>query len=804
MAKKIKRKEVAAVSYDIADYENENNIQTVGIGDTCEDYLKLFGANKNLYRVIPSMSDGLKPVERRFLYSTWLYTKGDPNKLRKMVILAANAVAFHPHGDKSIADVAGSMAQPWNNNACYIFGGGNFGSIRGDAVGAVRYIEGKLSKFTHKCFFEDFKYANVDMKMTYQGDAMEPEFLPAKYPVILFNPHISSIGYAFSSNIPPFNIEEVLKATIKLIKEPNSKVFLVPDSPTGCNVVDIGTFKDINETGTGKFMLEATYEIDHNNNDITITSLPLQVSSSMVIERVLKLMTEHKIEGIRDIFDNTYKDVVSLTIDLKSDVDPEKFIKKLFKKNVGLRMTYPVVIKVIEDYVDYDYGVRDLLIAWIEQRREIIRSMYNTELVKLSEDNHMNDIMIFVTNTSNASRTVEIVTKSDTIKDASKKLMSEYNITSLQASTIANMRVSQLTRSMHESYVALKDKYMKRISELEIFLDSDDKVDENMIKEQEEGIKLFGGPRKSKIIKIDNETNVPDTMHIIGISKDGFVKKLNCDDFVSLGSVGKIPKQPIIVLKISNRSSILLFDSDGKVTRISVSTIPDCDVNDNGISLIKYFKTTGDVIGVIEDKTLPLDTDFITITKKGYGKKTVWEEFEKIRDVKAAITLDKEDKLVAILPASTTTVKDIIIYTNQGNGVRLNIKTMKTFKRAAKGSRQLTLRDDEEVVGLDKIEPMNKYLVYITSMGKMKLTETKNLPEMNRNEDTVSLINLDNNETLVGIKSVSLKDTIIVYRKNGDPVEVLVSSLNVTTRMAKADKVVKTPKGDTVISFSIK
>ena len=208
------------------------------LAEACEEYNKIFGANKNLYRVIPSMSDGMKPVMRRFLYSLW---KGKgKTQFIKLAKAAANTLDYHPHGDSSVTDVGAKMANLQCNNIPTVEGQGNFGSYKDADAAAARYIEVRLSKYALKCFFEDFETSNVDMKLAYTGDDYEPEFLPARYPHALFNPQLSGIGYSMASNIPPFNPTEVMEATIKLLKDPKAKILLVPDSPTGADVVDDG------------------------------------------------------------------------------------------------------------------------------------------------------------------------------------------------------------------------------------------------------------------------------------------------------------------------------------------------------------------------------------------------------------------------------------------------------------------------------------------------------------------------------------------------------------------------------------
>lgn len=255
-------------------FGNERIIQS-NIAESALEYSKLFGANKNLYRTIASLIDGLKPGKRRLFYSWWelenkpTNTKKETlNRLRSIKVdrLSSNTINYHPHGNTAVDDVIGGEGQYWSNNVMTIVPQGSYGNMRGDEPAAGRYREAKLSEYTIDCFFEDFDKYCVPMKLGYDGELYEPEFLPAKYPHILFNPQFSGIGYGLASNIPPFNVSEVLDATISLIKNPKANILLIPDSPTGSDIIDNGTFKEMNLTGRGKVVFRATSEIDYQDN----------------------------------------------------------------------------------------------------------------------------------------------------------------------------------------------------------------------------------------------------------------------------------------------------------------------------------------------------------------------------------------------------------------------------------------------------------------------------------------------------------------------------------------------------------
>lgn len=778
------------------------------VGYAAEEYTKLFGANKNLYRIMPSMIDGLKPVTRRILYATYLLKayyidKSHRNTLKMTRIVADTMGKFHPHGDQSIGDAAGGLAIEHANNITYLKGQGNFGSIRGDEVGAFRYIEAGLSQFGLKCFFEDFDKYTVDMKLSYTGRDYEPEYLPARYPCILFNPQLSGIGLGCASNIPPFNIKEVLEATIKLIKDKKAKILLVPDSPTGASIVDDGQFEAINKTGVGSFTLRSTYDIDYINNIITITSLPLQMTSIKVIQNLVNLKQSGKLPEILEIKDYTQKSTVKIQLYIASDYNPDDVIEELIKKNTGLKKTYACGIKVIDDYTGYDYGVKDLLLEWIEYRREAVKSMFNIQFVKAMEDKHINEIMLFVFNSDNADKTLKICRSSKNRQETIDKLVKAYKITSLQAEKIADMKMHQFNKDQYAKFKQEKIDIQKRIETYENYLNSDDEIDNFIIDELEEGIKLFGTPRKSKIVKKNKtEVSIPNTMHLVGISADGYIKKIDNTN-ISIGYVGK-NNSPVFATRINNRDNLLVFDETGRVSRISISALPDMKADDIGVEIKRYFTVNSKIVTMITESDLKnhSDNNIVFVTEKGIGKKTSFKEFIKIKDYKQAIVLGDGDKLVSAIPSLSS--DEFIIYTNFGDGLRLKTDDIKQYGKNTKGLSLITLKCNEKVAGIDIVDSSRKYLVYMTSAGRVKLTDLKFLPLMKRKDEPLTLLPLENNEYLVGVASVSKKDVITAYRKKSEPVIINVKDIKVTTRTAKPDKLIKTPKGDVVLTFRIK
>lgn len=796
-------------------------IETENIAQASMDYSCLFGANKNVYRIAPSLQDGLKPGKRRLFWSWWQVDNKPMNtkpetlkkiKPHKVETIASNTMIYHPHGSSASEELVGREGQYWNNNVMTIVPFGNYGNLESANPAAGRYITAKLSEYTIDCFFDNFDRYYVPMKPSYDGERMEPEsFLPAKYPHILFNPQLSGIGYGLASNIPPFNLKEVLEATIKLIQNPKAKILLIPDSPTGADILDTGTFPEINKTGISSFTLRASYEIDYQENTIRFTSLPLQTKSKQVITNIINFKKRHAaFDEIIDIQDSTKEGEVDILFHLRSDANPDKVLETLFKKNTNLKMTYPVGITVIDDYVPYQYGVKDLLLEWIEYRRDTVRSMFMYSLQIIEEKQHMNKVLIMVFNKNNIERTVEIAKNSKTRKETIEKLMKEYKITSLQAAVIADMHVYNFNEEYYKKYVKEEKELEEELDKINEYLLDDDKIDEFIIDQLKEGIKKYGRPRKSKVIKDNDEqeAKISKEKFILGISVDGIVKKLSLKKESSIGIVGK-GNEKITVLDVRNCDDLLVFDSSGKISKVSISAIPEMKYEDTGIELARYFSVTDEIISVmkITPKTELSKKDdnlcIVFVTKMGFAKKVLLSEFDKISDFKIGIKLNPGDKLVGTIFAFDKSSKDIIICTNIGNGVRLKIADIKTLGKQAKGLPQINLKEGEYVVNACRIKPREKYLFYITSAGRVKLTETKYFPPMKRKDESLSLIQLNKNENLVGVMSVKLEDKVFVYRKNSDPTELNIADIPIKTRIASGEKMIKTPKGDYVVGYKV-
>ena len=812
---------------DVSKFGTEN-IRVANIADEAENYIKLFGANKNVFRAIPSLQSGLKPGAQRFLWAWWLLDKKpqDTNsdtmrnlKYHKAAILTTRTMEFHPHSDSGISNMLGNMGQDFSNNVMFIVPQGSYGNLQYSDAGAARYIEAKLSEFTIDCYFDDFYKYCIPMRKNYLGEEDEPITLYAKYPVILFNPQFASMGYGLASNIPPYNVKDVLEATINLIKDPKKKILLIPDFPTGCDIIDEGQFQSITNTGNGKFSVQGSYEIDYANNTIHFTSVPLNTKTKKIIMTIINLKKDKKIfDEIIKIEDETVGGDVDLMFRLKPDANPEKVLNKLFKKNTGLKKSFPVSITVIDDFEivknnkgDEYISIKELLLRWIDYRRDALRVYFLRSLQINVDKRNMNDVLLMVFSKDNIDDTIKIARQSTTRKETIEKYMKRFGINSLQAATIADMHVYNFNKESYDRYkdtaIKLKEEYDKIMA----ILDSDDEIDKVIISQLEEGIKKYGRPRRSKIVKpnsskIDEE--IEDINYLVGVSENGYIKKISREDNTSIGPVGKVNTN-ITVMSINNRENLLIIDSLGNVTKVSVSALPDMTFNDIGIEISKFFNVKGDVKAVIEIpssntiKNATDDSTIVFVTKNGCAKKVPISEFRYLTSTKSGISLSDNDEVACATLSIHENSRDIIIYTNKGNGIRIPISEIREYKANAKGLPMVTLDSDEYIVGASKINPKKNILLYITSVGKLKLTELKLFPRMKRNDPPVKLISMSGNETLIGIQSVSNDDILILYKKLSDPEELKISSIPLKPRMSSGEKVSGVKRGDIVVAYKI-
>lgn len=801
MAKKDKIKGKDKKSKKDANYDL--NIIKANISDLATECMEIFGANNNLMRHLPFVVDGLKPGERRILYTMYKETKAFYNgKYRKVAANTGMVLLYHPHGEAPVNETTVKLAQPWNNIECLVDGFGNFGSAKGENAAAARYIEARQSFYTHKCFFEEFSPDIVDMKPNYLGDRLEPEYLPSKYPNVLIN-NTFGIGYGVSCGLPTYNLREVIELTIKLMDDPDYEdITLVPDSPTGAYVIDEGQFQEISETGKGRFKMRGVIDIDEENNVLIIRSTPLQTNLLDIIQDIITLFEENKMQGFKEFRDDSDTEhPIDFKIYLKKEVDPVSIMHTIYAKT-AMQKTFSVNYKLIDDYATMEYNIRSILLTWIDFRRETKRRYLNHTLIKNKERQHMLEILIFIFNEDNAEHTIRLIKKSETKKEAIQKIMKEYSISSLQATTILGMRQSEYIKEGYRKIVAEKKEVDAVVEHCEKMVRSQKKIDKEIRNELEECIELFGKDRLSKIITIDGEAKIRDTNHIVVFTMNGLVKKLP-DKCTSIGFVNQ-GDYPIEIIEIRNTSDLLIFDESGKITKLPVHLLTNSDLNSEGEKLSKFGSISGKITTIIPKPTDIILSQvkepiyFLMITKNGVIKKTLANNYTNIKNELLGLIVKEKDSLKSVKLLAGD--KDVVIYTNKGYGVRISSTEIKETSRMSIGLKAIEMSDNEEVIGMDIVNKKDKFLFILSNKGNGKKCTLDNFNTMDRNSKPLRLVSLDSDEDVMMIKTVKGNEVFKAYLKNTVE-EIKIEDVMELPRLSKGRKLIGVRKGEVIIDI---
>lgn len=756
------------------------------ISELCMDYDRIRGANVNIARITPELIDGLKPVQRRTLYI--MYLKDQGKSFQKLATISGAVFGrIHPHAPSSVSDATVGIAQPWHNIIPLIEGKGNWGGVDGSPASADRYIYARLSEYAQACFFEDWKYAVVDMVMGNDEETREPVYLPAKYPNVLLNGCLG-IGYGLASNLPSYNFKEIIDACIMLMHNPNANVVLIPDSPTGASIIE-GDFHKLTNSCNGRYSQRCTYDIDAEHNIITITSLPYLVTVNDVRERIANIKEKGGLPALINMSDKTGVNV-NLQLHIRDDVNPYKFMKKLIKSVEGFEKSYPVNIVVVNEYETFDCSVKDLLLKWIIWRREQKRVATNHQRTMLMAEQRTNDVKIFIMDKKNLDNVKDIFRNGRNRAEIERTLIeryrnSEIRMDSLQARALSELRMVDLSIESYEKCLKKREELNKELEEVEEILKDDNGIDKVIIAELRDGAKRFGTPRKSSVVpyEISAGTEVAGAC-ILQLSSDGMLTRKVATN---------IDEEPIptdsngFAVRVDNDSSFVLIDDTGHHAFIRVKDLPvDAPVPAN-----RYSKQniSGAIVAM-----LPVDLDnedlcCTLISRKGQLKKIRISDLGPSK--KPVISLADDDKLVKGIITKSKSSKDILVYTKNGMGQRFDPNSVRILSSTAKGGNGFKLSSNDEIIGCYAINPAeNQYIVYMTTKGKARLNLIEYLPIRDSKHDSmVKLISLSDRDKLVSVTGCNKLDKIQVFFDDGTDEVIEIKHLPESTMSSDPKKV---------------
>jgi len=702
-------------------------------------------------RALPDVRDGLKPVHRRILYSMWQSGLRSTAKFKKCATVVGDVLGkYHPHGDMAVYDSLVRMAQDFSMRYPLIRGQGNFGSIDGDGAAAYRYTESKMENIADEMLL-DIDKDTVDFRPNFDGSIKEPSVLPAKLPNLLLNGTLG-IAVGMATNIPPHNLDELCDATTAIIDNPEIdvddlvKIVKGPDFPTGGIIYDKNAIKQAYATGKGGIVMRAKTEIQEEKAGsyrILVTEIPYAVNKSTLLEKIASLVQEKKIEGIRDLRDESNKEGIRMVIELKKDAYPKKVLNQLFKMT-QLQETFHVnMLALVDGIQPRVLTLKDLLSEHIKHRQVIIRRRTEYDLAKAKDRAHILEGLRIALLKIN--EVIETIKKSKDKDEAKVNLMKKFRLSEAQTMAILEMRLQQLANLERLRVEQEYEEKLKLIKELESILKSVKKM-LDIIKQEILDLKeRFGDARRTTVIphpvgEFSMTDLVPDESCIVMLTRDGYIKRLPPDTFRTQGRGGKgvaglATKEEDEVEQLfstNTHADILFFTSRGRVFQLKAYEIPQGSRISKGQAIVNFLQLSPSEKATVSLPMTDLEGSkfLMMVTSQGTVKKTGLEDFSHVRrSGLIAITLHEGDDLLWVKP--TSGADDVSLVTKNGQSIRFSEKDVRAMGRAAAGVRGIKLKKDDEVIGMDIVEPKlaDKGLFTLFTVAQNGLGKQTNLNE---------------------------------------------------------------------------
>ena len=783
-------------------------------------------------RALPDVRDGLKPVHRRILYAMWKIGLRHNTKFRKSAHVVGEVMAkYHPHGDSAIYDSLVRMAQDFSMRDPLVFGQGNFGSMDGDNAAAMRYTEAKLQKIAEELLF-DIEKETVDFAPTYDSSNKEPRVLPGRLPNLLLNGSMG-IAVVMATNIPPHNLRELCDGTIHLIEHPTASVeelneFIKgPDFPTGGIIYSKPDILSAYASGRGGIVIRAKTDIIEGktgSNNIVVHEVPYQVNKAKLIEKIATLVQEKKIEGIKDLRDESNKDGVRIVVELKKDAYPKKVLNKLFKLT-ELQTTFHVnMIALVDGIQPRLLNLKTVLEEYIKHREEVIKRRTQFDLDKAKERAHILEGLKMALD--KIDQIISTIRKSKDKDEAKINLMKQFKFSERQTVAILEMRLQQLANLERKKIEdELKEK-MALIKELEALLASEKRI-LGVVKTELQEIKTqFGSERKTQIIahgvqEFKMEDLVANEATIIMATRDGYIKRMPADTFKTQarggkGVIGLTTKEEDVIehlIATNTHDNLLFFTTRGRVFQLRAYDVPQATRTSKGQALVNFLQLApNENVSVIlsMDDVLKYK-NLVMVTNKGTIKKSALEDFKKVRaSGLIALKLAEDDMLEWVRPSSGK--DDIIIATSQGQAIRFKESGLRPMGRTAKGVRGMKLKSNDTVVGMDVVSPeLVKIkvleMLVISENGLGKKTELNEYKVQGRGGSGIKTMAVTAKTgpiiSMRVINNTENQDTLLISRK-GQVVRVPLKSVSTLGRATQGVRIMRfKAEGDTVVGMAL-
>ena len=762
-------------------------------------------------RALPDVRDGLKPVHRRILYSMYEMGIFHNKPFKKCARIVGDCMGkYHPHGDSAIYDTLVRMAQDFSLRYPLIKGQGNFGSLDGDRAAAMRYTEAKLQKLSEE-MLKDIEKQTVNFKENFDGSLKEPEVLPSVVPNLLINGS-SGIAVGMATNIPPHNLNEVCSGVIALIDNPEitveelMKIIPAPDFPTGGEVVCGNALHYAYVKGRGKVAIKAVSEVI--GDKIIIKEIPYQVNKEELIKQIAVLVKDKRVEGIRNINDESDREGVRVVIDLKKDVDPQVVLNQLYKYS-RLKVSFGLNLLALVDNEPKLLGLKDFLYHHVEHRKEVIVRRTKYDLLLAQKKVHILEGLLVALN--NIDEVIPGIRNSRTVEEAKQFLVGKYDLSEEQAKAILEMRLQKLASLEQEKIRTEHKSLLEKIQHYQEILGSEEKV-LMLIKSEMEDIKTnYGDERKSTITvgedeDIDIEELIEEGTVVVTITNSGYVKRIPLDTYKTQRRGGKGikatgMKEEDFVERLyvsSTHDYLLIFTDMGQLFWLKVYRIPEGSRQSRGKHIANLLQLRQDekINAVIPVRDFNEGFLFMA-TKNGIVKKTELKDFSRPRRGGIrAISLDDNDSLVKV--RYTTGKKEIILATHYGSANRFKESDVRAMGRTARGVIGVRLKDKDKVIGmLAAEEGMN--ILTLTEKGYGKRTPVSEYRLCHRGGKGVTNIKItEKNGPVKAVMLVDGAEELMLVSKGGIGMRIPCSGISVIGRATQGVRVMRLNEGDSL------
>lgn len=788
-----------------------DKIHEVDLKKTMEDSYIDYAMSVIAARALPDVRDGLKPVQRRVLYSMIELNNGPDKPHRKCARIVGDTMGkYHPHGDSSIYGALVNMAQEWSTRYPLVDGHGNFGSVDGDGAAAMRYTEARLSKISME-MLADINKDTVDFVPNFDETEKEPSVLPSRFPNLLVN-GTSGIAVGMATNIPPHNLKEIIGAVVKIIDnriledrdtdiEEILDIVKGPDFPTGSEILGTSGINEAYRTGRGKIRVRAITNIEsmsNGKNRIIVTELPFMVNKARLIEKIAELVKEKRVDGITYIADESSREGMRINIELRKDVNPNVILNQLYK-HTQLQDTFGVIMLALVNNEPRILSLLDMLRYYLEHQEDVVTRRTKYELNKAQERAHILEGLLIALD--HIDRVIQIIRGSQNVQIAKNSLMEEFNLDDVQAQAIVDMRLRTLTGLERDKIEKEYQELMERINYLKEILADEKKLlgvirDEILLISEK-----YGDDRRTRIgydeFDISMEDLIPVRDTVITMTHLGYIKRMTVDNFKSQNRGGKGIKgmqtveEDFIeeIFMTTTHHYIMLFTNFGKVYRLKAYEIPEAGRTARGTAIINLLQLQPEekITAVIAIKEFNHDNYLVMATRNGIIKKTFMSEYSNIRKTGLqAISLREGDELIEV--KITDGEKDIILVTKNGMSICFHEKDIRTTGRISMGVIGMNLDKEDRVVAM-QLNTQGEFLLIVSENGLGKRTHISEFHPQNRGGKGLKCYKItDKTGNVIGAMAVDEEDEIMMITNEGIIIRTGCKDISVLKRITSGVK----------------